>query len=50
MKGIKRGMQKQSLELLAKVQKIIDSYDFAIYPCVGSFNRIHKFIKVRPGA
>lgn len=30
MKGIKRGMQKQSLELLAKVQKIIDSYDFAL--------------------
>jgi hypothetical protein len=30
MKGSKRGMQKQSLELLAQVQKIIDSYDFAL--------------------
>jgi len=30
MKGNKRGMQKQSLELLDQVQKIIDSYDFAL--------------------
>ena len=30
MKGNKRGMQKQSLELLDQVQKVIDSYDFAL--------------------